>query len=56
MSTILLFKFLGNKHDVYRDKSPMKKFSEFLTEDTMEIISFKEKKNEVINKRTAVII
>ena len=34
----------------------MKKFSESLREHTMEIISFKRKKNEVINKLTAVII
>ena len=54
MSTILSFKSIENKHDVYRDKDCMKEFCEFLTEHAMEIINFL--KNEVINKRAAGII
>ena len=53
MSTILSFKSIENKHDVYRDKDCMKEFCEFLTEHAMEIINFL--KNEVINKRAAGI-
>ena len=53
MSTILSFKSIENKHDVYRDKDCMKEFCEFLTEHAMEIINFL--KSEVINKRAAGI-
>ena len=40
-------------HDVYRGKDCMKKFSEFLRENSMKIINFKREKNEVINKKAA---
>ena len=56
MSTILSFKNIENKHDVYRGKYCMKKFCESLREHAMEIINFKKKKSEAINKRTAEII
>ena len=44
MSTISWFWSIENKHDVYRGKDCLKKFCEFLKEDTMEIINFKKKK------------
>ena len=44
MSTILSFKSIENKHDAYRGKDRMKKFSESLREHAMEIINFKKKK------------
>ena len=44
ISTILLFKNIENKHDVYRGKDCMKKFCEFLREQVMKIINFKKKK------------
>ena len=44
MSTISWFRSIENKHDVYRGKDCLKKFCEFLREDTMEIINFKKKK------------
>ena len=56
MSTISSFRSIENKHDVYRGKDCMRKFSEFLREHAMKIINFKKKKNEVINKRAAGII
>ena len=56
MSKISSFRSIENKHDVYRGKDCMRKFSEFLREHAMKIINFKKKKNEVINKRTAGII
>ena len=52
MSTILSFKNIGNKHDVYRGKVCMKKFCESLRGHEMNIINFKKKKNEVINKNS----
>ena len=56
MSIISSFRSIENKHDVYRDKGWMKKFCEFLSDHEMEIFDFKNKKNEVINKRAAEII
>ena len=56
MSTILSFRIIENKHDVYRGKDCMKKFCESLREHAMKIITFKKKKDEVINKRAAGII
>ena len=44
MSTILLFKGIENKHDVYRGKNCMKKFCESLRKQAMKIINFKKKK------------
>ena len=44
MFTILPFKYIENKHDVYKGKGCMKKFCEYLREHTMNIINFKRKK------------
>ena len=55
MCTISSFKSIENKHDVYRGKDCMKKFCESLRGHAVEIIKFKTKKNEIINKRTAKI-
>ena len=35
MPTVLLFKYIENKHDVYRGKDCMKKFCESLREQDM---------------------
>ena len=43
-STILSFKSIENKHDVYRGKDCLKKFCESVGEHIMEIINFKKKK------------
>ena len=56
MSTTSSFKSIENKHGIYKYKDFMKKFCEYLRENAIEIISFKKKKNEVINKRTARIM
>ena len=53
MSPILSFEDIENKHDVYRGKDCMKKFCESLRDHSMEVITFKKKKNGFINKRTA---
>ena len=55
MPVISSFKSIENKHDVYTGKSCMKKFCKSLREHAMDIIIFKKKKNEVINKRTTEI-
>ena len=44
MSTILSLKRIKNKHDLYRGKYCMKKFSESLKENAMEVINFFKKK------------
>ena len=44
MPTKSLFRSRENKHNVYRGKDYMKKFSEFLKEHAMKIINFKKKK------------
>ena len=56
LSTLLSFKSIENKHDVYKGEDCMKKFCESLGEHIMEKINFKKKKIEVINKRTTEII
>ena len=56
MSTKSSFKDIENKHNAYRGKDCIKKFYEYLRELAIKIINFKNKKNEVINKRTAGII
>ena len=56
MSTILLFKDLENKHDLYRIRDCMKTFCESLREEVMKITNFKKEKKENINKQTAGII
>ena len=50
MSTISSFKSIENNHDVYRGKDCIKTFCESLREHAVEIIKFKKKKNEIINK------
>ena len=56
MPTVSSFRSIENKHDVYRRKTCMKMFSEFLREHAMKIINFKKKKNEIVNKREEGII
>ena len=53
MSTILLFKSIGNKHDVYKGKDYMKTFCESVREHALEIINFIKQKNDVANKKAA---
>ena len=56
MSTISSFRTIENKHDVYRGKDCMKKFSEFLREHAMKTINSKKEKKEVNSKRAAGIM
>ena len=56
MSTILSLKSIESKDDVYRGKDLMKRFCESLRVHAIEVINFKKKKNEVINKRAEEII
>ena len=56
MYTILLFKNIENKDNVYRDKDCMKRFCESLARAHNTGHRFFFKKNEVISKRTAGII
>ena len=44
ISTISSFRSIENKHDVYRGKDCMKRFSEFFREHTMKTINSKEEK------------
>ena len=50
MSTILSFKSIENKHDVYRSKDCMKKFWKFLREYARKIITFKKKRMKLLTK------
>ena len=43
MPMIQTFDGMQNKHDVYRGEDYMKKFCEFLREDTMKMIDFEKK-------------
>ena len=43
MSTILSFKSIENKHNVYGVKNCMNKFCESLRENAMQVINFKKK-------------
>ena len=43
MSAISSFRSIENKHDIYRGKDCMKKFSDSLREHAMKIINFKKK-------------
>ena len=56
MSTVLSFKNIKNKYDGYKVKDCMKKFCEYLRQRAIDLINFKKKKNEVINKQTVEII
>ena len=51
MFTILSFKSIENKHDVYCGKDCMKGFIESLREHAMEIISFKKKKIKLLRNK-----
>ena len=50
MSTILPFKSLESKHDVYRGKDCMEKLSESLREHAMKTINFKKRKMKLLTK------
>ena len=50
MSTILSFKSIENKYDVYRGKDCMKKFCQSLREHAMEIINLKKKTMRLLIK------
>ena len=54
MPTISSFKNIENKYDVFRCKDRIKKLHESLRKHVVEMIDLK--KNEAINKRTAVFI
>ena len=51
MSTISPFKIIGNKHDVSRDKTCMKKVCKYFREHAMKIINLKKKKMELLTKQ-----
>ena len=53
MYTILSFKHIEYKHEIYRGKDCMTKYCKYLRENTINIINFKKKKKGVINKWTA---
>ena len=50
MSTILSFKSIENKYDVYRGKDCLKKFCQSLREHAMEIINLKKKTMRLLIK------
>ena len=50
MSIKPLFRRTENKHDVYRDKDCMKRFSEFLRENAIKKINFEKKKMKLLTK------
>ena len=50
MSSILSFKNIENKDDVYRSKYCMKKFCESLREHAMEIVNLKKKNMKLLKK------
>ena len=50
MSTILSFKSIKNKLDVYRAKDSLEMFCESLREHPLKIIIFKKKKKELLTK------
>ena len=50
MSTVSLFRRIENKHDVYRGKNCMKKFSKSFREPTMKIINYKKKRMKLQTK------
>ena len=50
LSTISLYRSIGNKRNVYRGKDCMKKFCEFLRMHAMKIINFKKKKMKLLVK------
>ena len=50
MSTISLFKSIGNRHGVCRGKDCIKNFCEPLREHAMKITNFKKKKMKFLTK------
>ena len=48
ISTILSFKEIENKHDIYRGEDCMKKFCESLKQHLMKIVNFKKKKLKLL--------
>ena len=50
MSTILSFRSIENKHNVYRGKYCMKTFCESLREHATKIINFKKEKMKLLTK------
>ena len=50
MSTLLSFRSIENKNDVYRGKDYMKKFCESLRKHATKIINFKKKKMKLLTK------
>ena len=50
MFTILSFRIVENKHDVYTGKEYMKRLCEYLRTSTMKIISFENKKMNLLTK------
>ena len=50
MSTILSFRNIENKHDVYKGKDCIKRFCEFLWEHATKIITFKKYKIKLLTK------
>ena len=50
MSTILSFKSIESKHDVYRGKDCMKTFYESLREHAVKITNIKKKKMKLLTK------
>ena len=50
MCTISSFRYIENKHDIYRSEDCMKKLCEYLREHTMKIIDFKKKTMKSLTK------
>ena len=50
MFTILSFRIIENKHDVYRGKEYLKRLCEYVRTSTMKIISFENKKIKLLTK------
>ena len=56
MCTTCSFRTIEHKHDEYRGKDSIKKYSEPLREHALKIINFKKEKKEIIIKNPAGII
>ena len=50
MSAISSFKSIKNKHDIYRSKDCVKKFSESFRDYEKKVINFKKKKMKLLSK------
>ena len=51
MSTILSFKSIENKHNIYRGKNCMKTFCECSRKHEMDIIAFKRQKMKLLSNK-----